>query len=130
MGLKEMSKAANPRQRVTLKDPIAIEDLHKLLTERWNTEIPGKFVLKKGFFGKSIRFDIYMKVRPVVKVKGNIVTIKKTEQSTTVGGVDFKDMKQKAAALKDGGVKKALMGGIEYYITVADTVKEILKDKM
>ena len=133
MGLKdlqEMSKAANPYQRIKLKDPITIEDLHKLLTEKWNAEIPGKFELKKGLFGKSIRFDIYMKIRPVVTVKGNVVTVRKTESSTTVGGVDFKNMSQKKAAFKEGGVKKALMGGIEYYITVANTVKEILKDKM
>lgn len=130
MNLNEMSKAANPFQRVTLKDPMTIEALHQLLTDRWNPEIPGEFKLKKGLLGKSIKFGVYMKIQPVVTVKGNVVTIRKTESSTNVGGVDFKNMSQTISAAKEGGLKKAVTGGIDYYIAVTGAVKEILQDRM
>ena len=126
MNLKEMSR--NP-QKITLKDPMTIEDLYSLMTEKWTPEMPGPFKFKKGLFGKSIKFNIYMQIVPTVKVKDNLVIIRRTQQSTTVGGVDIKDMSQRMSALKEGGLKKAAMGGMEYFVNICEALREILKDR-
>ena len=126
MDLKEMSR--NP-QKITLKEPMTIEELYSLMTEKWTPEMPGPFKFKKGLFGKSIKFSIYMQIVPTVKIKNNVVIIRRNQQSTTVGGVDIKDMSQRMSALKEGGLKKAAMGGMEYFISICNAFREILKDR-
>ena len=127
MNLKEMSKIV---EKFTLKESMTIDELHQLMTERWTAEMPGKFKLKKGLFGKRIEFDVYMQILPRVSVKGNVVTVRRQQQSTQVGGVDFKDAKQRMAAAKEGGLKKAAMGGMEYFVNVRNAMREILQDRM
>ena len=121
-------------EKYTLNAPMTPEDLCELMTQRWTDEMPGKFVLKKGLGGKSITFDVYMQIQPVVTVKGNAVTVKKMTNKTnvSVGGVggDFKAMKEAAAALKDGGIKAAALGGQEYFNSVCDAIREVLKDRV
>ena len=119
--------------KFTLNASMTPEELYELMAQRWTAEMPGKFVLKKGLGGKSIAFDVYMQIQPVVTVKGNIVTVKKITNKTnvSVGGVggDFKAMKQAASALKDGGIKAAALGGQEYFNSVCDAIREVLKDR-
>ena len=96
--------------------------------------MPGKFKLKKGLFGKSILFDVYMQTQPRVTVKENVVTVRRVNSSTTVsvGGspsIDFKDMKQRVGAFKEGGLKQAAFGGQDYFNGVCDAMREVLKDK-
>jgi len=135
--LKEMSKM---QEKYTLMNALAIEDLYQLMTERWNTELPaGPFILKKGMMGKTVQFPTYMKVQPVVSVKGNVVVCKKTEgASVEVMGVNRKDRKQRTEAYKEakadggflGGMKAATFGGAEYFSDVCNKLREILQDRM
>ena len=132
MGFKEMSKSV---EKYTLSASITIDELYSLMAERWGEGMPGKFKLKKGLFGKRVLFDVYMQIQPRVTVKENVVTVRKTQKSTKVGigggpMMDIKDMKQRAAALKEGGIKKAMFGGQEYFNNVCDALREVLKDKM
>jgi len=132
MDMKTMQKAV---EKYTLREPMTLDELHQLMTTRWNAEMPGTFKLKKGLFGKSITFDTYMQVQPKVSVKNNIVTCRKFNSSTTVsvGGspaTDIKNMKERLDAAKEGGLKKAALGGVEYFLGVCDAMREILKDKM
>jgi hypothetical protein len=130
MGMQEMKEMSKTVEKFTLRDPMTLDELFELMTRRWTADMPGKFKLKKGLFGKSIKFDLYMQQLPVVRVKGNVVTVRRQQQSTTVGGVDIKDAKQRMAALKEGGLKKAALGGAEYFAGIRDAMREILKDKM
>ena len=132
MDMKELQKAV---EKYTLRSPMAIEDLYQLMTERWNAELPGAYKLKKGLMGKSIMFDVYMQVQPKVTIKGNVVTCLKTTNSTEVsvlGGpsLDIKNTKERIAAAKEGGLKAAAFGGVEYFLGVCDAMREILKDKI
>ena len=127
MDIKEMSR--NP-QKITLKEPMTIEELHRLMTERWTSEMPGPFKFKKGLFGKSVKFNVYMQILPKVTVKDTAVKISRSQQSTTVGGMDLKDMSQRMEAMKDGGLKKAALGGMEYFVNIVNAMREVLKDKM
>ena len=130
MGMKEMAEAGKTSHKVTLREPMTIEELHQLLVERWNPQTPASFKLKKGLFGSSIKFDVFMRILPVVRVKGNVVTIRRTETSTSVGGIDFKTLAQQVSAVKDGGLTKAFTGGLDYFIAITTAVKEILQDKV
>ena len=130
MGMQEIKEMSKVVEKFTLKDPMTLDELYQLMTERWTTQMPGKFKLKKGLLGKRIQFDVYMLMLPVVTVKGNVVTVRRQQQSTKVGGVDFKEAKQRMTAAKEGGLKKAAMGGVEYFFNVRNAMREILQDKM
>ena len=130
MGMQEIKEMSKTAEKFTLKEPITLDELYQLMTQRWTAEMPGKFQLKKGLFGKSIKFDLYMQILPVVTVKGNVVTVRRQQQSTTVGGVDIKDTKQRMAAAKEGGLKKAALGGAEYFQNIRNAMREVLGDKM
>ena len=121
-------------EKYALNAPMTPEALCELMTQRWTAEMPGRFVLKKGLGGKSIMFDVYMQAQPVVTVKGSEVTVKRITNKTTasVGGMggDFKAMKQAAAAIKDGGLKAAALGGQEYFNAVCDAMRDVLKDRL
>ena len=124
--LKELGKMS---EKYNLREPMSIEELYQLMTERWTVEYPGKYKLK-GLFGKKIKFDVYMKMVPVISVRNNVVTVRKTGKSTTVGGVDIKALKQTASALKEGGLKKVAMGAPQYFKAIRDGLRELLKDKV
>ena len=132
MDLKTAQKAV---EKYTLKEPVTLEALNELMTERWIAEMPGRFQLKKGLLGSSILFDTYMQVQPKVTVKGNVVTCLKTTNSTEVSvlgspSMDVKNTKERIAAAKEGGLKAAAFGGVEYFLGVCNALGEILQDKM
>jgi len=131
MDLKAMGKSV---EKYTLNAPMTIEELHDLMNQRWNAELPGKFKLKKGLFGKSILFDVYMQVQPRITVKNNLVTCRKMNSQSTMSsggmGIDLKASKQYAQAIKEGGVKSAIAGGPQYFHGVCDALREMLADKM
>jgi len=127
MDMKTMSKTV---EKFTLREPVTLEDLYALMTQRWTAQLPGNFKLKKGLFGKSIQFDVYMNMQPKVTVKDNVVTVRRWESSTQVNGIDFKAATQRIDALGSGGLKKAAFGGLEYFIGVCDAMRELLSDKI
>ena len=43
-----------------LKEPLTIDELFTLMTERWDTLMYGNFRLQQNFFGKSIMLDHYL----------------------------------------------------------------------
>ncbi len=135
MDMKALQKAV---EKYTLREAMGIEDLHSLMVGS-GAQFPGNFKLKKGLFGKSITFDVYMQVQPRITVKDNVVTCRKMSSSTTVStgvssnatvGMDIKASKQYKDAMKEGGLKKAISGGPEYFLGVCDALREVLKDKM
>ena len=113
MDMKALSKTV---EKFTLAEPMTLEELHQLMTQRWTAELPGRFKLKKGLLGKSITFDVYMQTQPRVTVKGNLVTVRRISNSTKVSvggspGIDFKDMKQRVTVAREGGINKAASVG-------------------
>ena len=121
-------------EKFFLKDPISLEELHELMVQCENT-FPGRFRLKKGLFGKSIVFDLYMNIKPRISVKDNVVKVSMIQQSTKVsaGGmpsIDIKATKQRIQAAKEGGLGKAFTGGPDYYNGVLDATRELLQSRM
>jgi hypothetical protein len=116
---------------------MTLEHLHELMTQ-YSAGFPGQFKLKKGLLGKSIMFDVYMQVQPRITIKDNVVTCRKMSNSTTVStgiggasvGTDIKASKQYREAMKEGGLKKAISGGPEYFHGVCDALRDMLKAKM
>lgn len=117
-------------EKITLKEEMTLGQLYDLMKE--NKDImPGEFKLKKGILGKSINFDVFMQTEPRITVKDNVVTVRRMGKSTEVGignmpSMDFKDMKQRLKAVKDGGIKKSVTGGAEYFVGVCNAMVELL----
>ncbi|HZK28493.1 MAG TPA: hypothetical protein VFD00_13235 [Thermoclostridium sp.] len=118
-------------EKINLKESMTLEQLYDLMKQN-SEKMPGKFKLKKGLFGKSILFDVVMQTQPRITVKNNLVTVRRMNNSTSVGvgnmpTMDFKDMKQRAKAVKEGGFGKAISGGAEYFGSACDAMVELLK---
>jgi len=128
MALKDYAKSV---EKLTLRDPMTLEQLRDLMVEKWGTTPPHKYKYKKGLFGKSIMFENVMKIQPKVTIKDNVVIIRKTQGSSMeVGGINIKDTKQRAAAFKEGGLKSAVFGGNENFNKVVASVTELLEGKL
>lgn len=132
MSLKEMQKSSDT---YTLREAMTLEELHQLLQARWTKDMPGTFKLKKSLLGKHIRFETRRQVQPRVKIKDNVVTIRKLKDTSTlsVGGgpaLDLKDMKQMGKDIKAGGMKAAVTGGADYFNGVCDALRQVLSDKL
>ena len=130
MGLKEMTKTV---EKFTLREPISIEELNDLMVQN-ATGFPGNFKLKKGL-GKSIVFDVLMTIQPIVTVKGNVVVVKRIQNSTkiSIGGgpsVDRKAVQQRVQAAKEGGLGKAITGGVDYYLNIVEVMRGLLQSRM
>jgi len=130
MDMKAMSKSS---EKFTLRDPMTLEDINSLLSEKWDG--PGAFKLKKGLFGKSILFDTVMQIQPRLYVKENAIIVRKVSNSVKVGVgsgpmIDYKDAKQRVSALKEGGLKSAAFGGNDNFTSVCEKLREILQDRL
>lgn len=128
LSIKELSKTV---EKIKLKEDMTLEELYKLMMES-SESLPGKFKLKKGLMGKSILFDVFMQTQPRITVKDKLVTIRLMGNSTEVGigkmpSLDFKDLKQRTQAIKDGEWGKAATGGPQYFVNVCDAMVELLK---
>jgi len=131
MTLKEMSKTV---ERFNLRQAITIEELYSLMYYSGIT-FPGPYVLKKGLFGSKIIFNTYMQVQPRLKVKNNLVIVRKAQRRTTVavGGMpslDVRATRQRIEATREGGIGKAFTGGIEYFLNVIEAVRYLLQPRM
>ena len=118
-------------EKITLKNPMTLEELYDLMKEN-SEKLPEKFKLKKGVLGKSIHFEVVMQTDPKITIKDNIVTIRRMGNSTEIGignmpSLDFKDLKQRTQAIKEGGLGKAISGGADYFASVCDAMVELLK---
>lgn len=117
-------------EKIELKQAMTLEELYELMMEN-SEKMPEKFKLKKGLMGKAIEFNVIMQTVPRITVKDNIVTIRRMGKSTQVGignmpSLDFKDLKQRAKAVKEGGLGKAISGGADYFVSVCDAMVELL----
>ena len=131
MSFKEMTKTV---EKFALREPVSLEELNDLMVQS-GIEFPGRFKLKKGLFGKSIIFDVLMQIQPRVTVKDNMVIIRKVRSSTKVSvggmpGVDIKATKQRIQAAKEGGLGKAVSGGLDYYTNVIELMRGLLQSRM
>lgn len=127
MSMEVLTKSV---EKITLTEAMTLEQLYDLMTNN-QEKLPGKFKLKKGMLGKSINFDVFMQVEPRITVKDNVVTVRRVGKSTEVGignmpSMDFKDMKQRFSAVKEGGIKKSVTGGAEYFVGVCNAMVELL----
>ena len=132
MSMKEYSKS---KEVFTLRDPMTLEELRDLMVATWGDSPPSKYKYKKGLFGKSIKFDTVMQIQPTVKIKDNVITVRKVSNSTKVGigngpAIDFKDTKQRIAAAKEGGLKAAAFGGHDNFNKVCESIGELLQGKL
>ena len=121
-------------EKFFLKEAISLDALYELM-EGSEIAFPGNFKLKKGAFGKSITFDVYMSIQPVIHVKDNIVKISTVEKSSSVSvggmpGIDIKATKQIIQAAKEGGLGKAFTGGSDYYMGIIEAMRELLESRM
>lgn len=128
MKIAELSKTV---EKIKLREEMDLNELNDIMLENTG-KLPAGFKLKKGLTGKAILFDTNMQVQPRVTVKDKEVTIRLMGNSTSVGignmpSMDFKDLKQRAKAVKEGGIGKAVTGGNEYFISVCDAMVELLK---
>jgi|GEM_PF-1926743 len=133
MSEKKTSLIMKP-EKIYLKELITLEELHELMLQN-EAAFPGKFKLKKGLLGKSIVFDLYMNIKPVIHVKDNMVKLSVVQQSTSVGvggmpGIDIKATKQRMEAAKAGGFTKAITGGSEYYHGVVEATRGLLGSRV
>lgn len=131
MDMKALQKTVD---KIVLSEAMTLEQLHELMVQN-SEKMPGKFKLKKGLFGKAILFDVFMQTQPRITIKDNTVTIRRMGNSTTVGignmpKMDFKDMKQRIGAVKEGGLGKAVSGGAEYFGKACDAMQELLKPRV
>ena len=139
MDMERMKELNKMNEKFELKTAMTIEELFQLLSSTWGQELPaGPFVLKKGMMGTNIVFPTYLRIQPIISVKGTTVQCKRTEGAQMkVLGVDHKDKKQRGKKFKDakeesgfmGGMKAAALGGPEYYLEVCNRLREILADK-
>jgi len=101
------------------------------------SRFPGGFRLKKGLFGASIVFDRYLDIGATVKVKKNAVVVSRVERNNNVtrnGKMNTQraaDFVQTAGsvfhAMKTGEFGDGLIGGAKYYMSIRDTMREVLK---
>lgn len=129
MDMKVLQKSV---EKIELNQAITIEELYDVMIEN-SDKLPGKFKLKKGLMGKAILFDVFMQTQPRITVKDNTITIRRIENKTSVGignlpSMDFKDIKQRTKAVKEGGFSKAISGGAEYFTSVCDSMIELLEE--
>ena len=120
-------------EKIELREPIDVEALHALM-EQSGIEWPGQFKISKGLFGKTIAFDSYMNVVPVVHIKNNIVKVKREQPKSDIEvlGVSrnsVKAQKEMFAGMKEGGLKKGFTGGQDYFLDVCDLMQELLAGK-
>ena len=129
MDKKDMHKA---NEKIELSAPMTIEELFELMQQNASA-IPGEFKLKKGMMGKKIEFAVYMQTQPVVSIKDKTVKVNRVfnKTSVSVGGIggDIKNMKERVAAAKEGGLAKAAFGGQEYFVNVCSAMVELLKSR-
>ena len=129
MDKKDLYKAG---EKIELSAPMTIEELFDLMQQN-SASIPGQFQMKKGLMGKKIEFGVYMQTQPVVSVKDKTVKVTRVFNKTevSVGGVggDIQNMKDRMAAAKEGGLKKAAFGGQEYFVDVCAAMVELLKPR-
>ena len=129
MDKKDLYKA---KEMITLSAPMTIEELFDFMQQN-AAAIPGQFKFKKGLMGKKIEFGVYMQTQPVVTVKDKTVKVTRVFNKTevSVGGVggDIKNMKERMAAAKEGGLAKAAFGGQEYFVNVCAAMVELLKSR-
>jgi len=78
--IEAMSKS---KEKLSLRKPITLDELFSLM-EQDKARFPGNFKLKKGLFGASIVFDMYMNMGAKVKAKGTEVIINRLEQNKNV----------------------------------------------
>lgn len=126
----QMDVLAKTVEKIKLRESMTPEELYDLMLQN-SEKFPGKFKLKKGLLGKSILFDVFMQTQPRITVKEDKVTIRRMGNSTSVGvgnmpSVDFKDLKQRTQAVKEGGFGKAISGGAEYFGSVCDAMVDLL----
>jgi hypothetical protein len=131
MNINVMKKTV---EKIVLREPITLEYLYELMIQT-PAKLPGSFKLKKGLMSKSIYFDVFVQEQPRITVKGNTVTVRRMRKKSNVGignmpSMDFKAMKQTAQAVKDGGFTKSISGGAEYFVSVCDAMRELLKSRL
>ena len=131
MSFKEMTKTV---EKFTLREPISLDELFDLMNGS-GIVFPGKFKLKKGLFSKAIVFDLIMQIQPRVKVKDNVVIVRKVRSSTKISvggmpGVDIKATGQRIQAAQEGGLGKAFTGGADYFLNVVEAMRGLLQNLM
>ena len=127
--MNSFKEMATTSEKITLKNPVTLDELFGLMTAA-ETTFPGKFKLASGLFGKSIAFDVYQNVKVKVTVKENVVKVSRSNSSAKVGGIDVKATAQRIDAMKEGGVGKALTGGLDYFKNVRESMKALLADRI
>ena len=120
-------------EKFELREAIDIDALFSLMQQSgivW----PRQYKVSKGLFGKTIAFDSYMNTVPTIHVKNNIVQVKREQPKSDVQvlGVSrnaVKAQNEMFGGIKDGGLKKGLTGGQDYFLDVCSLMRDLLADK-
>ena len=133
-----MMKLITKESRITLREPMTVEDLYALMSTRWNESLPGNFSLKKSLFHKYIEFDEYLMFKICVQVTSPIalgwpIKINKNK----IVYVDPGSQKPKSLSKTQwtkieavGGYMEAVPLAIEHYRAVRHAILEVLHDRV
>ena len=121
--LKKAAYSAVPR-KIEMGRSMTIEELYSLL-EQHKDEFPVPFKLS-SFLGKRITFkrEPRLEMQLLVKVKGNVITVRPNVQETTVESNGFS---VRTADLKNGFGLKTEFGRDDYVNDVVEKITRIVK---
>ena len=111
-----------------LKEPLTIDELFTLMTERWDTQMYGNFRLQKNLFGKAILLDRYLTRSFEVKMAGlpgkknlwvHIIPIEPA--------FNKEEMEQVEAA---GGYEATMYPVMNYMSSLRNAMRDVLGDNV
>ena len=128
MDFQEQTKLRQ-RLNIALKEPLTLDELYTLMTERWDTEKYGNFKIENFLFVKSIRFDDYLYWRFEVQVTGIVgkgknlmVTIRQTTGGNPHPG--------KIKFLHGREHEETRIDQLKHLESLCDAMWEVLSDKV
>jgi hypothetical protein len=122
----ELSKKAH----ITLKEPMTIEELLTLMTERWDTQKHGNFKLSKFLFVKSIKLDSYMMMKFEVYITGIVgqgKNILVDIQRIEIHNQAFNKTQQEQIKAA-GGYVPARELALDYHAGLCDAMRNVLRE--
>ena len=127
------------KESLVLREPISLDELCSEM-EHVRARFPGEFRIKKRLLGTAIVFDKYMKYGTIIKVKEEMVTIKRIDpssnsQSRKNSSVShlFEVVDQAKGvidAITTGEASDDLLGGPNYFKTICLEMRELLQSRM
>ena len=118
------------KSNIKLKEPMTIEELLALMTERWDTQKHGNFKLEKFLFFKSIRLDDYLVMRfdvQIASIVGQGKNLMVHIGTTRIKNLN-KTQRQQVEAM--GGYMATRDPVLKYFEGLCDAMRDVLGDRV